>query len=191
MKNFKDYITGKKKTYDFKIKVAGELPAKFESVLKTALEKFSVDSFKKSKTPVQKNPLDFPNLENQEVHIFEICLNYPVIPPILREYISEKTSVVEAMIIVRGAHEPEEEYQMYDGTDKKYAAKLTSEYDKEEDNHELVGEKRVFNLFKELSAMRKEEKDSKQSPLKIEPHKSEKVDSVIGSKKMPPAKGTI
>jgi hypothetical protein len=189
MKNFKDYITGKKKTYDFKIKVAGELPAKFESVLKTALEKFSVDSFTKSKTPVQKNPLDFPNLENQEVHIFEICLNYPVIPPVLREYISEKTSVPEAMIIVRGANEPEEEYHMYDGADKKYTAKLTSDYDKE-DNHELVGEKRVFNLFKELAAMRKEEKDSKLSPLKVEPHKSEKTDSLLGSKKTPPVKGT-
>ena len=81
MKSFKDYIT--KKTYDFKIKVAGELPAKFESVLKTSLEKYGVDSMTTSKTPIQKLPLDFPGLDNAEIHIFEVCLKYPVIPPVL------------------------------------------------------------------------------------------------------------
>ena len=161
MKSFKDYIT--KKTYDFKIKVAGELPAKFESVLKTSLEKFGVDSMSTSKTPIQKLPLDFPGIDNTEVHIFEVCLKYPVIPPVLRSYVMEKTGVPEAKIVVRNALDNEEEYQEYgDSTQKneKYVSKLTSDYetDAKMDKmaHEMVGEKRVFNLLKDLS---KKEKD--------------------------------
>ena len=161
MKSLKDYIT--KKTYDFKIKVAGELPAKFESVLKTSLEKFGVASMTTSKTPIQKLPLDFPGVDNAEVHIYEVCLNYPVIPPVLRSYVMEKTGVPEAKIVVRNVRDNEEEYQEYgDSTQKseKYVTKLTSDYetDAKMDKmaQEMVGEKRAFDLLKELS---KKEKD--------------------------------
>ena len=161
MKSLKDYIT--KKTYDFKIKVAGELPAKFESVLKTSLEKYGVASMTTSKTPIQKLPLDFPGLDNSEVHIYEVCLNYPVIPPVLRSYVMEKTGVAEAKIVVRNTRDNEEDYQVYgDSTEKntKYVTKLTSDYetDSKMDKmaQEMVGEKRVLELLKELS---KKEKD--------------------------------
>jgi len=161
MKSLKDYIT--KKTYDFKIKVAGELPAKFESVLKTSLEKYGVASMTTSKTPIQKLPLDFPGLDNTEVHIYEVCLNYPVIPPVLRSYVMEKTGIAEAKIVVRNIRDNEEDYQVYgDSTEKntKYVTKLTSDYetDSKMDKmaQEMVGEKRVFDLLKELS---KKEKD--------------------------------
>jgi hypothetical protein len=161
MKTFKDYIT--KRTFDFRIKVAGELPAKFESVLKTSLEKFGVASMTTSKTPIQKLPLDFPGVDNAEVHIYEVCLNYPVIPPVLRSYVMEKTGVPEAKIVVRNVRDNEEEYQEYgDSTQKseKYVTKLTSEYetDAKMDKmaQEMVGEKRAFDLLKELS---KKEKD--------------------------------
>jgi NhaP-type Na+/H+ and K+/H+ antiporter len=161
MKTFKDYIT--KRTFDFRIKVAGELPAKFESVLKTSLEKFGVASMTISKTPIQKLPLDFPGVDNAEVHIYEVCLNYPVIPPVLRSYVMEKTGVPEAKIVVRNVRDNEEEYQEYgDSTQKseKYVTKLTSEYetDAKMDKmaQEMVGEKRAFDLLKELS---KKEKD--------------------------------
>lgn len=161
MKTFKDYIT--KRTFDFRIKVAGELPAKFESVLKTSLEKFGVASMTTSKTPIQKLPLDFPGVDNAEVHIYEVCLNYPVIPPVLRSYVMEKTGVPEAKIVVRNVRDNEEEYQEYgDSTQKseKYVTKLTSDYetDAKMDKmaQEMVGEKRAFDLLKELS---KKEKD--------------------------------
>jgi hypothetical protein len=161
MKSFKDYITNK--TYDFKIKVAGELPLKFESVLKTSLEKYGVASMNTSKTPIQKLPLDFPGQENTEVHIYEVCLKYPVIPPMLRSYVAEKTGVTEAKIIVRNTNDNEEDYQVYGSSNQKtekYVTKLTSDYetDAKMDKmaQEMVGEKRAFDLLKELS---KKEKD--------------------------------
>jgi hypothetical protein len=149
MKSLKDYLIEGKKTYDFMIKIAGDLPPKFESTLKTALEKYSVSSMKSSKTPIQKVPLDFPNCECSEVHIFEVCLDYPVNSPMLVNYIVEKTGIIENNIVVRSPNEPSEEYQ--NTKEEKYITKLTSDYDDDTESQSMVGEKRVLELFKELS----------------------------------------
>ena len=37
MKTFKEYLAESKKVYSFKVKVAGELPEKFQETLKTHL----------------------------------------------------------------------------------------------------------------------------------------------------------
>ena len=150
MKRIKDYLIEGKRTYDFKIKIAGDLPPKFESELKTALEKYSVSSMKSSKTPIQKVPLDFPNCECSEVHIFEVSLDYPVNSPMLANHVTEKTNVPMAKIVVRSANEPSEEYQNTE--EKKYVTKLESDYeDTDPKAQSMVGEKRVFELLKELS----------------------------------------
>jgi hypothetical protein len=184
MKRIKDYLIESKKTYDFKIKIAGDLPEKFESTLKTALEKYSVSNMSKSKTPIQKVPLDFPNSQCSEVHIFEISLDYPEISPILRNYIVEKTGIDQASIVVRSPNEPTEEYQ--DTKEEKYKVKLESDYENEPKNQSLAGEKRVFDLLKELS----KESDKKGEVSIKEVTKSDNNDSILGTKKMPEPKGT-
>jgi hypothetical protein len=200
MKSFKDYLLESKKTYDFKIKFVGDLPAKFESTLKTLLQKYSVEKISSSKTPIQKVPLDFANVSDQEVHIFEVSLNYPVISPVLEQYIGEKTGISLSRIVVRTAYEPEEEYQKYSTkSDKKYKVKLETNIDEDEqvstkEAQELVGEKRVLNLFKELSASRKEsEIEGTQSTLKNidieEKLKDDNTKSPLGNKKLPEPKG--
>ncbi len=64
MKTFKEYLIESKKTYDFRIKIAGNLEAGVEKTMKTALEKFGVESYKKQgKSVVQEHPLDFPELK--------------------------------------------------------------------------------------------------------------------------------
>jgi hypothetical protein len=163
MKSFKDYIIESKKTYDFKIKVVGELPARFESVLKTSLEKYSVASMSSTTTPIQKLPLDFPGTDNAEVHIFEVSLNYPVNSPALKSYVMEKTGIVKAKIVIKTEHDNEVDFQVHGESDtkqEKYVTKLTSDYetDAKMDKmaQEMVGEKRVFELLKDLS---KKEKD--------------------------------
>lgn len=69
MKDFKTYLAESKKTYKFKIGVAGELPEHTADHFESALGKFglvNMSPFKK--TPITKRPLDFPQLENVEVH---------------------------------------------------------------------------------------------------------------------------
>ena len=151
MKNFKEYLFENKKTYDFKIKVAGNLPEKFESTLKTILEKYGVANMSKSSTPVQKLPLDFPNLNALEVHIFEVNLDYPVISPVLSQYIVEKTGVVKSHLVIRSPNEPTEGYQE-ESKDGAYVVKLTSEMEQADPKaQDLVGEKHMMSFLKTLS----------------------------------------
>ena len=61
MKTLKEYLTESKKVYDFKVKVAGDVPESFQENLKTALERCKVLKLEKiSTTPIQSLPLDFP-----------------------------------------------------------------------------------------------------------------------------------
>ena len=68
MKSFKDYLTESKKTYAFKIKVAGDLPEGFSNDLRGAMNKFSIANLTKGKSsPIQENLADFPQLKKAKL----------------------------------------------------------------------------------------------------------------------------
>jgi hypothetical protein len=157
MRSFTDILTESKKTYPFKVGVAGELPEGFADHMKTALNKYDVASISSGKkTPIQERPLDFPQLQNMEVTYFDIEVNYPTTPQIMQEYIGSCCKVPQSHIIVRGANDPREEYQE-NGTDEQtYEIKLTKEDMGGESAQESVGGNRVMDLLKELETARKE-----------------------------------
>ena len=112
MKNFKEYLSESKKQYPFKIKVAGEFSKDQEKTLESLLDRYAVTNFKKSTTtPVQELPLDFPQLKNCEVHIYEVTLDYPSTQFELTEYLATGLSVHKQNLVVRTPGEPTEEYQ--------------------------------------------------------------------------------
>ena len=111
MKSFKEYLTEsvEEKKYAFKLKVAGDLPEHFEDTVKLALDKYQVSNFSKGKTtPIQAKLADFPTLENQQVTIFDIELNYPTTSQVLTSYVSEHTGMNPCCIKVRSLKEEEE-----------------------------------------------------------------------------------
>lgn len=87
MKNFKEYLAESKKTYPFRLKVAGELPENFVNDLKDCIGKANPTVIEKSKTPIQATPLDFPELSNVEVHTFEVICEYPITAPEIEEHV--------------------------------------------------------------------------------------------------------
>ena len=104
MKDFKTYLAESKKTYKFKIGVAGELPEHTADHFESALGKFgliNMSPFKK--TPITKRPLDFPQLENVEVHYTEAEVSYPTTDPVLYEYLCQMCTVPKSHLIVRNA----------------------------------------------------------------------------------------
>lgn len=112
MKSFKEYLMESKRSYPFKIKIAGDVTNEQETKLKSLLEKFQVSEFKKSgKTPVQALPLDFPRLSNSEVNIWEVVLEYPVTSFELLNYIGNGLRLNEQNIVVKSPNEPSERYQ--------------------------------------------------------------------------------
>ena len=108
MKTLKEYLAESKKVYSFKIKVAGELPEKFQENLKTKFDRCKVVTLEKvATTPVQKLPLDFPTLENKEVTVFEIVCEYPITGPEIVSDIKDM-GLAEECFRVRGSGEPTE-----------------------------------------------------------------------------------
>ncbi len=112
MKTFKEYLAESKKVYSFKIKVAGELPEKFQEGLKSRLDRCKVVTLEKqSTTPIQKVPLDFPTLENKEVTVFEVVCEYPITAPEIAVDI-KNMGLDEDCFRVRGSGEPSEQEQI-------------------------------------------------------------------------------
>ena len=112
MRSFKEHLTESKRTFDFKVKIAGDVSAENEKMLETLLQKFQVASFKKAgKTPIQSVPLDFPLIKHAEVNIYEVSLDYPTTQWELHEYLSTNLRIGRDQIVVRNPFEPTEEYQ--------------------------------------------------------------------------------
>ena len=112
MSTFKDYLTESAKSYDYKIKVAGEIADDFASKLESALAKFEVAKMSAGKkTPIMTLPLDFPALSNEQVTIFDVTTNYPASSNVMKEYLSDILRVPATRIVVRKPNEPTEEYQ--------------------------------------------------------------------------------
>ena len=156
MKKFADYLTESKKTYEFKIGIAGDRPDGCEDMIETGLQKFGITKMSAGKkTPIQERPLDFPQLENTDVMYYEVELTYPTTVQVLQEYLGGVCSVPQSHIIVRNPNEPQELYQQEDAKDE-YTAKLTQEDMGGESAQADAGPDRVMNLLKELETARKE-----------------------------------
>jgi hypothetical protein len=112
MKTFNQYLSESTKKYDFRVKVAGEFTTEQEASMKSLLSKYAVSGFKKTgTTPIQTLPLDFPQVKNCEVSIYEVCLDYPTTQQELTEYLSSSLGVGKSHLVVRSPFEHTEEYQ--------------------------------------------------------------------------------
>ena len=160
MRSFTQLLTESKKTYQFKIGVAGPLPEGFEDRMETSLKKFKVSNMTSGKkTPIQERPLDFPQLQNMEVTYFETELEYPTTSQVLQEYVGKCCGIDQAYIIVRNTNDPREEYQDTDDS-APYEAMLTKEDMGGETAQKDVAGERVMSLLKELETARKENEHS-------------------------------
>ena len=112
MSTFKEYLIESAKSYDYKIKIAGDIDKDFATKMETALGKFEVAKMSAGKkTPIQSLPLDFPQLKNESVTIFDVTTNYPASVREMKEYIADYMRISPAHVVVRKPNEPTEEYQ--------------------------------------------------------------------------------
>ena len=153
MKTFTQYLSESTKKYDFRVKVAGEFTTEQEATLKSLLSKYSVSGFKKTgTTPIQSLPLDFPQVKNCEVNIYEVVLDYPTTQQELTEYLSAELGVGKQHLVVRSPNEPTEEYQHVEP--KREGALLNDPDYKEAGNpqfEDYYGDKYNSGFVKELN----------------------------------------
>lgn len=156
MKSFEQYLTESKKTYKFKIRVAGEVPEGFVDTMERALQKYDVINVSSGKTtPITEKPMDFPQLQNMEITHWDTELNYPVTAHLLEKYLVDACGVTHSHIIVRGEFDPIEEYQGEENTEP-YEARLNTEELGGESAQQEVGGARIMDLLKELETAKQE-----------------------------------
>lgn len=161
MKTFAEYLTESKKTYKFKIGLAGDLPEGCVDTMETALQKFGVMNMTAGKkTPIVERPLDFPQLQNMEVTYYDVELAYPTIPPVVAQYLSQTCAIDEAYIIVRTEGAPQEQYQDTE-YNKIYEPNLGGDLPESDPQvHAEVGGQRIMGLLAELEKARSERENS-------------------------------
>ncbi len=157
MSTFTQYLTEAAKSYDYKIKVAGNIDKDFASRMETALAKFEVAKMSAGKkTPIMTLPLDFPMLSNESVTIYDVTTNYPASSNVMKEYLSDILRVPATHIVVRKPGEPTEEYQqeIADAGKSDFANKLASVEEKFEKHpvkaEDHFGDKHNMSLMREL-----------------------------------------
>jgi hypothetical protein len=163
MKSFKAYLTESHKTFEFRIRLACELPDDLVGKIKTVLEAYKLDSITKPKRlPIQENP-EFPNMGPVEIHIMDATFHYPCNDEQVRLLIAEHAGINLACIKVTPKNSPYEAAK--EGLEQSNIGgkpgeavllqdDMTSEnLSKTEDA--LVGDARIPNLIKELEETRK------------------------------------
>ena len=172
MKNFKEYLSESytAKKHDFRVKVAGEFTNEQEAKLKTMMDRFQVDKFKKvGTTPIQTLPLDFPHVKNCEVHIYEVTVDYPTTQQELSEYLTQGLLVSKQNLVVRRPGEPSEEYQT--PVEKREGALLNIPDYKEAENanfEDYYGSKYNSGFVKELNDILKLQRKARGEEIPME-----------------------
>lgn len=180
MSTFTQYLAESSKSYDYKVKVAGDISDDFASRMETALAKFEVAKMSAGKkTPIMTMPLDFPALSNESVTIFDITTNYPVTTNVMKEYLSDYMNINASMIVVRKPGEPTEEYQanMQIGQKSEYANKLLDIEMKDAPKvkaEEHYGDKYNMSLMRELLKSKKDKDQVPAMPDEDSKNKDEK-----------------
>jgi len=172
MKSFKELLSenAQQKKYDFRVKVAGTFSTEQETKLKSMLERYQVNAFKKvGVTPIQSLPLDFPQVKNCEVSIYEVTLDYPTTQQELTEYLTSGLEVSKQNLVVRKPGEPSEGYQ--EETPKREGALLQDPDYKESPNaqfEDFYGDKYNSGFVKELNDILKLQRKARGEEIPME-----------------------
>jgi len=86
MKNFQEYLAESQRTYNYRIKIVGDVAPDFVKMLEEKLKQFDpvmISAVKK--TPIQAKPADFPANANESVSSMDCEFRYPAIEPQIQQ----------------------------------------------------------------------------------------------------------
>ena len=86
MKPFAKYLAESERTYNYRIKVVGDVPDGFFKELKDKCAQFDIVKMSDAKsTPVRRAIPDFPAFPNQPMKIVDVEFKYPAIEPQIKQ----------------------------------------------------------------------------------------------------------
>jgi len=188
MKNFSAYFHETHKVYEFRIKMAHVEPkGEVLDRIKNALDCFQVETISAVKRLPITEHWEFANEGACECYIVDVGVKYPTIAGQIRQLIGERAAINPSWISVRTVADALNEEAGWEQTDSNKSPILTQEDLGGESAQDVVGEKRLTGLIKELSAnTRKQEiagTDNEYASGKTTNEIPQNNTSAIGSKK--------
>ena len=105
--DIRKYISEVEKTYTYRIKTVIKLDDDAMGRIESAIMKYQpIKLSAPKKTMLQKNPLDFPTVQNAEVYIVDIELGLPASAYVLSQEVRLFLAAPEKFVVVRGDNEP-------------------------------------------------------------------------------------
>lgn len=107
-KRFTHYVAENKTEYKYTIKFAVPLMTdEMIDCIESSLKRYELRSASAFRnTPIQENPLDFPNIKNMPVYIAEIVMGYPASLDFLRVYLGNSVGLSTAQIAIYSENDP-------------------------------------------------------------------------------------
>ena len=88
MKTFAQYLVESEKTFDYRIKIVGDVSPEFLKQFKDKLKKFEPASIGEVKTtPIVAQPQGFPGYPNHAVNMIDVSFKYPATPPQIEQVV--------------------------------------------------------------------------------------------------------
>lgn len=101
--NLKRYLSAVERQYRYRIKTVAPVDDTAMDRIEQCIAKYrpiSIDGPKK--TPIQRTPLDFHDIQNREVWIIEVVLTLPASPYVLIQDIRNALNIPERYVVVQG-----------------------------------------------------------------------------------------
>ena len=124
MKTFTAYLAESERTYNYRIKLCGEVPTHHIKEVQSKLDQFAPVRIGDVKnTPIQKTLTDFPGFQNEPVAMFDVSLRYPAVEPQIKQ-LAQLMGIDSNRVCMQ---------------DSDYAEGMTAELDKiEKENKDLL-----------------------------------------------------
>ena len=159
MKSFVEYLIESSKTYEFRVKVAGEVTDEHMERIENHMERFGLESISKPKrTPIQKQPAGFgESVKDSAVNVMEISTNYPATPQQITALLQDILGLPESHVVTVNKNDPEEVAReaVTDTESEEYKPILANDYD-EEKLEPSYGDEYNSNFLKELETRKYE-----------------------------------
>lgn len=191
MRSLKQYIAESVHTYDYTIKIAGEVDKNFLDLFKFNLKKFDPIEISDPKaTPIQKDPYGFPDIKNEPVTIIKAKFRYPATEPMIQQMAQLLGHNVNYVRVVNSKYDDSvnSEVESYEN-EASHSPVLTHE-EMEEQPGAKAASKAYGNQY--LDSIKEQSKDefsgkdikyaAKKTPDSFDPFKPYTDDKQLGSK---------
>jgi len=178
MKNFYEYLSGVKREYNYKLKLAVKVDDTVMDKVEKVLKRYdAIEISKAKKSILQRDEIDFPGIGPVESYTIRITTERPLVAQSLTNDLKHELNISERFVRVRGENEPvavedrfvEEMLGVVEAAGDDEVATLLGHDEVAEEQGESFGDKynqTLLNYLAQIQANRAKEMDE------ATPHKS-------------------